>query len=180
MKKIIIVPSWIQRVLERERRSIKEVLSFKHLNEVISPADIRAFLLLQSHAILKDYHIGENDASALIEAWTTTGGAEACKELSSLVNPSTEQTLDKEKLNLLMSGEERKSGNEKTFSVVDGDSNTLLLVLKSEYFGGEDYEKQDANIVENILRVLYGEFLQEDIAQTPIFKRYVTILSKGT
>ena len=178
MKKIIIVPSWIQRVLERQRYSIKEVLSYKNLSEVIGPSDIRTFLLLQSHAIIKSYHIGTNDASALIEAWTATGGSEVCKELSSLVNPSSEQSLDKEKLNLLMFGEERKSGNEKMFSVIPGDSNTLLLVLKSEYFGNEDYEIQDANIVENILRVLYGEFMQEEIAQTSIFKRYVTILSK--
>ena len=178
MKKIIIVPSWIQRVLQREHCSVKEVLSYKKLTELMSSADIRAFLLLQSHAILKDYHIGENDASALLEAWTTSGGAEDCKQLASLVNPSVEQSLDKDKLSALIAGECRDNSNAKEHGIFPGDSKTLLLVLKAGYFGSEDYETQDANIVENILRVLYGEFVQEEVAQTPIFKRYVTILSK--
>lgn len=177
MKKLIVVPTWIQGALERERRSIVDVLSFQKLSEVISFADIQSFLLLQSHAFVKNYHIGVNDATALVSAWSATGGEDKASEFSSLVNPTTQESLNKDKLNLLINGEERDSEKEKWHGVFHGDHNNLLLVLKSGHFGSQDYEEQDANIVENILRVLYGEFVQEEVAQTPIFKRYVALLS---
>lgn len=177
MKKIIIVPSWMQRVLIREKLSTKEILSYTKLKAYFCFDDIKALVLLQSYNPFKAYHIDEDDGSALLQAWKRNNPGEDFSVFNSLVNSSSSNNIDKDHLKFLISGEHREAEQDKGYEIMAGDYHNLLLVLKDGYFGSEDYEQQDTNIVENILRVLYGEFMQEEIARTPIFKRYVVLLS---
>lgn len=183
MKNIIIVPSWIHRTFVREGISIKEILNYTKLCELISPDDLSALLSLQSYGPFSEYHISENDADALYCAWknniiSLTKGRKPMDELDNFMASNKSKPLDKDQLKFLISGETRPEGAQKSFEIIPGDNNNLLLVLKDGYFGDQDYETQDANVIENIIRVLYGEFVQEEIAQTAIFKRYVKMLSK--
>ncbi len=178
MKNIIIVPSWIQRLLARENRSIKEVLNYSKLCELVAPADMRALILLQSYGPFTEYHITDSDSTALLNTWKKNLSPQQLDELNVLVTSGQSTQLDKDHLKHLISGETRNDDCSKGFEVIPGDHYTLLLVLKDGYFGDQDYETQDANVIENIIRVLYGEFVQEDVARTSIFRRYVRNLGK--
>ena len=177
MKNIIIVPSWIQRVLAREKMSVKEILNYSKLCDIFSTTDIRAILLAQSYEPLKAYHITDQDNKALLNIWKKNIDPKKVTEIDAIVNDGVNSHLDKDHFKFLINGEVREENSKKVFEVLPGDNNTLLLVLHSGYFGSQDYEDQDANVIENIISVLYGECVQEDIARTPIFKRYVKILS---
>lgn len=180
MKNVIIVPSWIQRVLAREHLAVKDVLCYPKLNELLAPADIRALVMLQSYGPFREYHVTETDSTALMKAWTTGMPPEQLSALETILDQGVGKQIDKDHLKFLIQGETRASGSEKGFEVIPGDANNILLVLKDGYFGSEDYNNQDINIVENILRVLYGEFVREQVARTSIFRRYVKALSCTT
>lgn len=177
MKNVVIVPSWIQRVLAREHLAVKDVLCYTKLCDLLAPADLRAMVLLQSHGPFCEYHVTDFDSSALLKAWITGMSQEKISEMESLLNLHGDKQLDKDHLKFLIQGETRQSDVQKGYEVIPGDSNIILLVLKDGYFGSEDYNNQDINTVENILRVLYGEFVPEQVAQTPIFRRYVKAVS---
>jgi hypothetical protein len=171
MKNVVIVPGWIERTLVREHMSIKDVLDYKKISNLLNKDDVNALVLLQSYAPFQSYYISNSDGSALLNAWKRKPSSNVPEELDSLVNSSTQ--LDKDHLKSLFRGQD---SNGKSFEVIHGDHETLLLVLREGYFGDQDYEDQDINIIENIIRVLYGEFVPEEVAQTSIFKRYVVIL----
>lgn len=177
MKKIVIVPSWIQRTLSRERRMVTDVLSFSKLCDLLSPQDLSALVAMQSHESFSAYTVNEGDKNALVDVWKQSCPAKAQDALQNVLNPSNKFTLDKDHLKALISGETRDDNTAKGFEVIPASHGVILLILKDGYFGSQDYDEQDANIVENILRVLYGEFVQEEVAQTTIFSRYVRMLS---
>lgn len=177
MKNVIIVPSWIQRVLAREHLAVKDVLCYSRISELLAPADIRALVLLQSYGPFCEYHVTATDSTALLKAWTSKMNPEQALALEESLDLGINKQIDKDHLKFLIQGESRASGAEKGFEVILGDDCSILLVLKDGYFGSEDYNNQDINIVENILRVLYGEFVREQVARTPIFRRYVKALS---
>lgn len=185
MKNVIIIPSWIQRLFKAEQLSIKDVLDFNKLCELMNTGDIRALIALQSHGPFAMYQVTDSDSSALLSAWQRNSKNflsdtyVSTKEITvdKLVTAANDQ-VDKDYLQSLISAEVRNQDSEKAFEVIPGDQYTLLLVLKDGYFGAQDYEVQDINVIENIIRVLYGEFAAEDVAQTTIFKRYVDLLSK--
>lgn len=177
MKNVIIVPSWIQRVLAREHLAVKDVLCYPKLRDLVAAADIRALVLIQSFGPFREYHVSDTDSTALLKAWCTGMTPEQATDLEQSLALGTDNQIDKDHLKFLIQGETRTSGNETGFEVIPGDANNILLVLKDGYFGSEDYNNQDINIVENILRVLYGEYVQEQVARTPIFRRYVKALS---
>jgi hypothetical protein len=180
MKNVIIVPSWIQRVLAREHLAVKDVLCYSKVSELLAPADIRALNLIQSYGPFCEYHITETDSTALLKAWRSGLSQDQVIALDEVLDPGVNHQIDKDHLKFLIQGESRASGSEKGFEVIPGDANNILLVLKDGYFGSEDYNNQDINIVENILRVLYGEFVPEQVARTSISRRYVKALSCQT
>lgn len=180
MKNVIIVPSWIQRLLARERLAVKDVLCYPKLCELAAQADIRALVLLQSYGPFREYHISDSDSTALLQAWTTGMAPDQVTDLEERLQLGSNNQIDKDHLKFLIQGETRTSEAQKGFEVIPGDANNILLVLKDGYFGSEDYNNQDINIVENILRVLYGEYVHEQVARTPIFRRYVKALAGTT
>jgi hypothetical protein len=177
MKNVIIVPSWIQRVLAREHLAVKDVLCYTKLCDLLAPADLRALVQIQCYGPFAEYQVTESDSTALLQAWMTGMSQEKIDELQSLLNLGSGNQIDKDHLKFLIQGETRSTDSQKGFEVIPGDSNNILLVLKDGYFGSEDYNNQDINIVENILNVLYGEYVHEQIARTSIFRRYVKALA---
>lgn len=177
MKNVVIVPSWIQRVLTREHLPVKDVLCYNKVADLLAPADLRALMQIQSYGPFCEYHVSDADSTALLKAWRTGLSQDQCMTLDEVLDPGVNNQIEKDHLKFLIQGESRSSDAQKGFEVIPGDSNTILLVLKDGYFGSEDYNNQDINIVENILRVLYGEFVPEQVARTSIFRRYVKALS---
>ena len=175
MRKIVIVPSLIKDVLCRQRMSIKDVLSYSKLCEILAPADLSAFLKFQSHGAYKDYLISESDSCALLDIWRQGCSSDQADSLELLVRHSAETSLDKDYFNHFLNSSVQE---EKSFEVIQSDFETILLVINKNISSNQDYTEQNINIVENILRLLYGEFVQEEIARLPIFMRYVNMLSK--
>lgn len=178
MKKVIIVPSWIKKVLAREHCAITDVLSFDKMRALLAPEDIRTLLLIQSYGPFGAYHVGPSDATALLSAWRHGVNADYISEFESLVTAGANSKIDKDRLQFLIKGDVEVDDHLSAFEIIPADHYTMLLVLQNGYFSSKDYDLQDINIVENILRVLYGEFVPEDVARTAIFQRYVNVLGK--
>ncbi len=175
MRKLIIVPSLIKDVLSRYKMPVSDILNFNKLCEVLSPEDIRALLIFQYHGAYKDYLIEENNNTALLSIWQQNLSVEKTSFLDSLVKLNEEQNFDKDSLNKYITDAKESSIE---FSIIPVSSETIFLIINKNLTYSEDYIEQDINIVENILRVLYGEYVQEDIARTSIFRRYIKMLSK--
>ncbi len=175
MRKIVIVPALIKEVLSRHKMSVKDVLNFNKLCEVLSPEDIKALLVFQLHGAYKDYLINDNDSSALLTIWQDKLSESKKRLLDSLIRSNEEKNFDKDELNKYITDAKE---TDIEYSVLSVDYEVILLVINKNLTTSEDYLEQDINIVENILRVLYGEYVQEDIARTSIFRRYIKMLSK--
>ncbi len=175
MRKIVIVPALIKEVLSRHKMSVKDVLNFNKLCEVLSPEDIKALLVFQLHGAYKDYLINDNDNSALLTIWQDKLSESKKSLLDSLIRSNEEKNFDKDELNKYITDAKE---TDIEYSVLSVDYEVILLVINKNLTTSEDYLEQDINIVENILRVLYGEYVQEDIARTSIFRRYIKMLSK--
>ncbi len=176
MRKLVIVPSLIKEVLSRYKMSVTDVLNFNKLCEVLPPDDIRALLIFQHHGAYKDYLIQESNNTALLNIWQQNLSIEKTSLLDSLIKLNEEKNFDKDSLNKYISD---TSNNSIEFSILPVDHEVIFLIINKNITYSEDYIEQDINIVENILRVLYGEYVQEDIARTSIFRRYIKMLSKS-
>ena len=108
--------------------------------------------------------------------WQQNLSIEKTSLLDSLIKLNEEKNFDKDSLNKYISD---TSNNSIEFSILPVDHEVIFLIINKNITYSEDYIEQDINIVENILRVLYGEYVQEDIARTSIFRRYIKMLSKS-
>ena len=178
MKQIVIVPSWIQKVLAQNGRAVKEALEYNKLCELLTPKDRYAFLYLQSHGPFCEYQINESDSSALLNAWKKGLSPEQADELDSLVNSDISKQIDKDYIQALIAGVQTKQSSEKAVDVIVANTDIILVVINENYFSTSEFEHRDINIVESILRTLYGEFVPEDVCVTSLFKRYVVLLEK--
>jgi hypothetical protein len=179
-KEVILIPHWIHESLNRHQRPVGEVLNFASLRRIVSVDDMVAFLLLQRVSDRVGVSEPNRGLVSLQTAWGTTVTAEHSDYLYNTVYPLTEMKQFQEDLvERLFSADARSAQYEKPFNIYDLSSKYLGVVINPGFYTGEDGTTlRQFDLLEELVKALYVSAPFHEVATTPVFLRYLGLLSK--
>lgn len=179
-KEVILIPHWIHESLRRRQLPVSEVLNFAALRRIVSVDDMVAFLLLQRVSDRVGVSEPNRGLVSLQNAWGTTVTNEHSDYLYNTVYPLTEmKQFQGDLVERLFSADARNAQYENAFNIYDLSSKYLGVVINPGFYTGEDGTTQHQfELLEELVKALYVSAPFHEVAQTPVFLRYLGLLSK--
>ena len=175
MKTVILVPYFIENVLKRNRHALADALDYEVLKKFISLDDLRMFLKFQESSFSNSF--GFISRSVLFNSWVQRSQC-ARSELDSdyipLANSEKDNDTIKEMLSLTLG---QSQDDTKPYAVIDISREIVAVVVRpglNEYLEKKEGQLQ---IVRDILKALYASAEVHEVSSTPLFKKYVELLS---
>lgn len=178
MKRIIVVPFWVQEALHRNNLRLEDLLNFNKVRTVMSTSDLAAFLTLQSQL---NAVVGTSDINtyfSLYEAWRTSSTPDNLGFLENSVRALEQTSIPKEELDqrLFVSTPFMKERYKEPFNSYDITPEYGAIVIYPGYFGQANAELQ-LQVVRAVLRLLHMYHEQHDVNSTPWARQYIALLS---
>lgn len=181
-KKVVLIPHWIHETLTRHQLPISEALNFNALRRIVSANDLAGYLLLNNrHA----HHVGLTDRpdsvfTDLGVVFYKTITQEHISYLNDVLYPLADTDIVKNDLiDRLFSADSRTPQYEVPFNIYDLSSEHQGIVINPGYFTGEAGSDQHIfDLLEAVVKALYVYAPLHEVARTPVFLRYLGLLSK--
>lgn len=180
-KKVVLIPHWIHETLNRHQLPISEALNFNALRRIVSANDMAGYILLNRHA----HHVGVVDPKVqdlvdLPSVLYKTVMAEHMSYLYEVVCPLSDMPQMKEDLqDRLFSPDSRTPQYEDPFNIYDVSPEFVGVVINPGFFTGEAGSDQHVfDLLEAVVKALYVYAPLHEVASTPVFLRYLGLLSK--
>lgn len=180
IKKVVLIPYWVQEALSRQNCSLADAMNFDQLVKCVNTNDLIGFLALQEFMLeLAGYEVS---GSALMLQWMQTARDEGSESLlTQTIIPFTSQPefLDDVHVRLFTrdSQFERQAHHVEPFNMYDITHDVAGVVIHPGFFteetGSDGYR---AALIVAILKVLYAYNAYHEVASTPLFKRYLGLL----
>lgn len=172
-KSFVLVPFWVEDVLRRNKLPMASMLDYGKMAELMSVEDRSAFLSLQKANKIKLFATSYN--SHLLGSWEQSAQNEQKAVLDAAVVPmSYSETSSKDTYERLEAGDQLPE--EKPWSIVDVDRNTMAIVLKPGFVKAVTINSVALNLVREILRVFYGYYEVHQVSQLNLFGKYLELL----
>jgi len=168
-KTVFFIPFWIKNIVERNHLSLKSILDLNILSDVASSEDL-AMIALLNNCSEKYFGFSISDCSALFFNWHKSNESQQkyfnhVEPLFSLV----EQDLCA-RLFLVEAKEDRYSN---AFEIQDIDQGVVLVTIYPGYFGGEENQTIQNNLIRDLVKLFYAHEGYDDMAKRQIFQQYI-------
>lgn len=180
-KRVILIPHWVHETLTRHKLPISEALNFPTLRRIISTNDLAGYILLNRLA----HHTGieaesGSCADGMYGAFSPSITPEHSAYLFEVIYPLTEMASARTDLrDRLFSPDSRSPRYEEAFNIYDLSSQYEGVVINPGYFTGDAGSLQHTfDLVETVVKALYVYAPLHEVASTPVFLRYLGLLSK--
>lgn len=179
-RQIILIPYWIQDALRRQQLPLSTVLDFKAIRPVVPLTDLVAFVALQEcwHQICG---LREPGVGSLALQWFKTVGSSGTPENSDLSNTvlplATDPSVRKDLQARLFAGSVRLEHQEESFNSYDLTPEFAGAVIYPGFFGSHSDAKLARTFVRAMLKTLYVYEPHHEVAKTPLFRRYLSLLA---
>lgn len=180
-KRVILIPHWVHETLTRHQLPISEALNFGALRRIVSANDLAGYILLNRlahHTGIEDNHGSCADGMGGVFAQSLT--PEHSSYLFDVVYPLTEmQQFRTDLIDRLFSPDSRSPRYEVPFNIYDLSSEHEGVVINPGFFTGDAGSLQHTfDLVEAVVKALYVYAPLHEVANTPVFLRYLGLLSK--
>jgi hypothetical protein len=182
IKKVVLVPYWVQEALSRHNCGLNDALNFDQLVRFINTNDLIGYLSLQDYLLeLAGFEVHGN---VLATKWLETAKADNSETLlTQTIIPMAKspEYLDDVHYRLFSQNAvcDRLPHHEKAFNVYDATHDAACVVIHPGFFteeaGANGYR---AALIVDILKVLYAYNAYHEVAHTPLFKRYLELLAR--
>lgn len=179
-KSMVLVPSWVQNVLYRNRVPVADILDFAKMRKLMSAQDLSAFLSLQSAdriALLKpaaSYH--------LLNSWEQCQETDGRTELVSVVVPASrgEETIDDAYSRFGPNARGITWGGEPAAAVriIDISREAFAVELSPNFIEAINDGEVALEVLRRVLKVFYGYLDVHSVSATPIFLSYLDALKR--
>jgi hypothetical protein len=177
-RQIILIPYWAQEALRRNQLPLATCLDFPKLRAVMAVGDLAAFVALQDClpqiAGLRDATLG-----SLVLQWfhSVPIGSEAHQALSASVLPVAEDKSIKQELQARLFDPAAKLPQyEEPFNIYDLTPEFAGVVIYPGFYGHRGAGEQALGFVRAMLKALYVYEPHHEVAKTPLFRRYLSLL----
>jgi hypothetical protein len=182
IKKVVLVPYWVQEALARHHCGLQDALNFDQLVRFINTNDLIGYLSLQDYLLeLAGYEVHGN---VLETKWNESACSDSSKTLLTQTiiplahNPEYLEDVS-DRLFSQNSVCDRLPHHENAFNVYDSTHDAACIVINPGFFteeAGSDGHR--AALIVAVLKVLYAYNAYHEVAHTPLFKRYLELLAK--
>lgn len=180
-KQIVLIPFWIQEIMKRNNMPLAECLEFPKVKPVMALNDLVEFSALQEHM---DFVLGTKFAGThLYWVWASSipngnADSELMQALNSASTLSKDESFQKELKSRLFDTAAKSSHYKEPFITYDLSPTVVGVVIYPGFFDRENNTALQKPLVEAILKVLYVYEPSHEVAKTPLFKRYLELLSQ--
>jgi len=178
IKRIVLIPFWVQDILARNKMQLADCLNVAKLKPIMALNDLLAFAALQRHIVQLVGAPVIGDELYWIWAESVAANPELKKFLNESISVlSGDPTYNREIQSRLFDPDAHTAQYEKPFITYDLSPEVLGVVIYPGYFtdsGNNDLQK---SLVSAILKLLYVYEHDHKVAKTPLFKRYLELLS---
>lgn len=172
-KSFILVPFWVEDVLQRNKLPMASILDYGKMAELMSLEDRSAFLTIQRAS--KIALLSSTYNSHLLGSWEQSAPEEQKAVLDSAVVPmSYSETASQDTYERLALGDKRPQ--EAPWRIVDFDRNAVAIVLMPGIVESLQCSETALKLVKEILSLFYGYYEVHRVSQMPIFGKYLELL----
>jgi hypothetical protein len=179
-KTVVLIPFWIQETMKRNGLQLADCLKFEVVKPITSLNDLVLFYALQqrdTHLVGKDTYLN----NGLYGAWANSIPADNKELLSFFTDSVTELCRDasfQAELDARLFCADAAQGQYKeAFDIYDLTPEVVGVVVNPGFFVGTGNTELQQSLVEAILKVLYVYEPSHEVAKTPLFKRFLELLS---
>lgn len=186
IKKVVLVPYWVQEALARHHCGLEAAFDFDKLVQFINTNDLIGYLSLQDYLLeLAGYEVhGDTSGSVLQQKWRETAKSEGAETLltQTIIPLVRSPEYLQDVCDRLFSPNavcDRLPHHENAFNVYDATLDAACVVIHPGFFteeAGSDGFR--AALIEALLKVLYAYNAYHEVAHTPLFKRYLELLAQ--
>jgi hypothetical protein len=181
IKKVILMPYWVQDALSRHNDALGEALCFDTLSKFLNTNDLIGFLSLQDYLLELAGH--EVHGCALYSKWEQTASGDSQTLLQQTIIPMSRAPGYIDDVHSRLFGDEschdRCPHHTEAFNVYDIAHDVAAVVIHPGFFteeaGANGYR---AALIVAVLKVLYAYNAYHEVAHTPLFKRYLELLAQ--
>ncbi len=181
LKQVILIPYWVQETLSRNQMPLADCLDFEKLKPVMSLSDLVTFSTLQHYVGactgLKDASIG-----SLFFSWIKSipeSNRDTVDYLTKTVSPlEQDESFHNEVKARLFNPEAKVDRYQQPFIVMDLSPEVAGVVIYPGFFSAESSSALQQDLLEAILKVLYVYNTHNEVAKSPLFRRFLELLSK--
>lgn len=177
-KEVILIPHWIQESLARKNLPLSACLNFEQMRSHLSLNDLVGFLVLQKAWMEV---AGYEYYSALYQHWLDSianDRAELRDYLSQTIKPLEGDASFEKDIETRLFTEDTLAQYKQPFIIYDTLASSVMgAVLYPGFFVADRNDELQKDFIEAILKVLYVYDASHEVAQTPLFKRYLELLA---
>lgn len=178
-KQVILIPYWMQEVVNRNNLSLADYLDIAKLKEVTSINDLAGFYELNNQQHFQTIFGSEVFLdSFLSRLWLSSA---ECKgsDVVSIFNTveSISQTTRLEVVSRLFNPDSRTDMYEEPFAICDINQQVCGLIIYPGFFNKNASPTLQLKAVEAIIKVLCIYDSYSEVAKSQLFNRYLVLLS---
>lgn len=177
-KQIILIPFWVQEILQRNQLPLATCLDLEKLKPLMSLNDLVSFATLQGYSKQVTGVESMNDLvwvwSRNIMATNTTMNDFLWKTIVTL---EKDQSFRQEVESRLFDADAKQDQHKDAFITYDIASDVMGVVIFPGFFVGDGVSEFQKPVVQAILKLLYVYESTHEVAKTPLFKRYLELLT---
>lgn len=176
-KQIVLIPYWVQEILVRNQKTLATCLELDQCKPLMALNDLVCFSALQccSQQLL-GYNVG-NELSGLWRDSIPEGYPET-RQFSDLVETlNSDASFKAEVQERLFTIDSKVDRYNKPFVVYDLTPEVCGVVLYPGFFTIESKGMHQLSLVEALLKILYVYDAYHEVAKTPLYRRYLELLS---
>jgi hypothetical protein len=176
-KEFVLIPYWIQETLNRNKLPMSAALDLGKLREVTSVNDLISFYTLQESF---DKLVGAPCVSCLFWAWEENipmDNTELKKYYNNIViSLSSDPSFRNDIQTRLFDEGAKQDQYKEPFALYDLSPKVTGIVIYPGHFTNKVDKKKQKLIIDAMLKELYVYNTQHEVANLPMFRRYLELL----
>lgn len=181
-KKIVLVPYWVEEAVNANNLNLADCLSLAKIKPVLSTNDLVLYSLLQDVAVTFTGLPLNGPNNWLVGCLSHTSDGEST-ELLAFVNSTLTPlkqlpSYEKELVERLFTADAKTDLYTEAFRLSDIGRDTLAIVIYPGFFVDGCSTALQLSLIEAVLKVLYVYDTHSEVSKTPLFLRYLELLSK--
>lgn len=170
-----LLPFWIMDLIQKHGLRQSDVLDFTKIQPKLSISDLASVQALQSYG---ETVIGQRDivSGSILYEWYSTASEAQRTMLDLQVEPLSKDQSFSNDLRSRFESDPSMARREVPYEVIELEDRALAVVMYPGFFATDRYDQQ-FQIVRALLRKLYVYEQPTVVNGTPLFRRYLELLS---
>lgn len=179
---LVIVPYWVQQLLDRNKLNYIDLLDYNKVRSLMSIEDVATFMGLTNNESMKETFLGRLNGydNYVYYRYLERATAEQRKELETVIVPLTQaETTTKtllDRLSLDNPAEKDHISSEDLYTLQVNNDGTIFLFVKKGILNALEDRDYAHKLVSAYLQALYGLAPIHEVSQKDAFKLYLALI----